>query len=98
MNPRPNRKGPRGQTDGGLPRQIIANADDCQRMPRREGELENSQDPEQTRIFLAACGIVISGYRAEIARGNGSSLYVRAAYELLHHFLQEQFAPHTRAA
>jgi len=98
MNSRFNRKGPHGQNDCGFARKISANVDDCQRAARREGELANSQDPEQTRIFLAACGIVISGYRAEISRGNGSSLYVRAAYELLYHFLQEQFAPHIRAA
>ncbi len=65
---------------------------------RREGELSNAQDPEQAGIFLAACRIVISGYRAEISRSDGNSLYVRAAYELLHHFLQEQFAPRPRAA
>lgn len=98
MNPRPIRKEPRKLTDREVVRKLELDPKECKPMPHREGDLVDSQDPEQAGIFLAACRIVISGYRTEISRERDSSLYVRAAYELLRHFLQEQFAAHSRVA
>jgi hypothetical protein len=93
MNPRPIRKSSRKEKDPEFAKKLKVVMDECNLTPTREGELANFQDPEQAGIFLAACRMVISGYRTEIARADGNSLYVRAAYELLHHFLEEQFAP-----
>jgi hypothetical protein len=55
-------------------------------------------DPENSEILLAACRIVISGYKAEISRSGTGSLFVQAAYQLLHHFLERQFERNSRAA
>lgn len=55
-------------------------------------------DPENSEILLTACRIVISGYRTEISRGQRDSLFVQAAYQLLHHFLESQFKRNSRAA
>src|SRR5579871_4146238 len=82
------KKEPRKLTDREVARKLKIDLKECAAMPHREGDLVDSQDPEQAGIFLAACRIVISGYRAEISREEDSSLYVRAAYELLRHFLQ----------
>ena len=98
MNPRPIRKKSRKPAAREFSRRLKVAMDECKLTPRREGELANSQDPEQAGIFLAACRMVISGYRAEIERDDTNSLYVRAAYELLRHFLEEQFSPHSRVA
>lgn len=67
--------------------------------PKSEGELANAHDdPEDSGIFLAACRIIISGYKVEISRSGNDSLFIRAAFELLHHFLESQFSRHSRAA
>jgi hypothetical protein len=64
-----------------------------------DGDVANAHDaPEDSRILLAACRIVASGYKAEISRSQDDSLFVQAAYQLLHHFLEQQFARHSRAA
>jgi hypothetical protein len=55
-------------------------------------------NPENSEILVAACGIVINGYRAEISRGRRDSLFVQAAYQLLHGFLEREFAAHSGAA
>ena len=55
-------------------------------------------DPENSEILLAACRIVIGGYKAEISRSGTGSLFVQAAYQLLHHFLERQFERNSRAA
>ncbi len=55
-------------------------------------------NPENSEILLAACRIVINGYRTEISRGRRDSLFVQAAYQLLHGFLERQFAAHSGAA
>jgi hypothetical protein len=63
------------------------------------GELVGApNDPENSEILLAACRIVISGYKAEISQGRRDSLFVQAAYQLLHRFLERQFAAHSSAA
>jgi hypothetical protein len=66
---------------------------------RNAGELACSHDdPEHSEILLAACRIVISGYKAEISHGQHDSLFVQAAYQLLHQFLERQFERNSRAA
>jgi hypothetical protein len=55
-------------------------------------------DPENSEILLAACRIVISGYRTETSRGQRDSVFVQAAYQLLHNFLERQFERNSRAA
>ena len=55
-------------------------------------------DPENSEILLAACRIVIGGYKAEISRSGAGSVFVQAAYQLLHHFLERQFERNSRAA
>ena len=75
------------------------NIGDPGRAAANDGGLANAQnDPENNEILLAACRIVIGGYKAEISRGQRDSLFVQAAYQLLHHFLEQQFARHSRAA
>jgi hypothetical protein len=72
---------------------------DSGRAAGNDAGLANAQDdPENNEILLAACRIVIGGYKAEISRGQRDSLFVQAAYQLLHHFLEQQFASHSRAA
>ena len=98
MTPRPKHKGPQLVRNREVAREMKTALDQYKLAAHREADLINSEDPEQAGIFLAACRIVISGYRTELAREKGSCLYVRAAYELLHHFLEEQFTPHSRLA
>jgi len=98
MTPRLKHKGPQLVKGRELAQEAKSELADRELTAGRESDLVNSQDPEQAGIFLAACQIVISGYRAELVKEKGSSLYVRAAYELLHHFLEEQFTPHSRLA
>ena len=98
MTPRPKREGPQLVQGHQFARELKNAMNRCKATAGREGDLVNSQDPEQAGIFLAACRIVISGYRAELERESGNYLYVRAAYELLHHFLEEQFTPRSRLA
>ena len=75
------------------------NVDECQSDATRDGDLANAHDdPEDSGILLAACRIVASGYKAEISRGQDDSLFVQAAYQLLHHFLEHQFKRSSRAA
>jgi hypothetical protein len=65
----------------------------------KDGELANAHDdPEDAGILDAACRILASGYKAELSRGEEGSLFVRAAHQLLHRFLERQFARHSRAA
>ena len=64
-----------------------------------DGEPPSARNnPENSEILLAACRIVISGYRTEISRGQRDSVFVQAAYQLLHHFLESQFKRNSRAA
>jgi hypothetical protein len=66
---------------------------------RGDGELAGSRlNAEDSEILLTACRIVISGYKAEISRGQHDSLFVQAAYQLLHRFLERQFERNSRAA
>lgn len=55
-------------------------------------------DPEDSAILHAACRIVASGYKTEIARGQNDSLFVQAAYQLLRHFLERRFRRNSRVA
>jgi len=65
----------------------------------KDGDQRNiHRDPEDFGILLAACRIVASGYKTEISRGLSDSLLVQAAYQLLRHFLERQFAGNSRAA
>jgi len=58
---------------------------------------QSSQDhPRDSSIFLAACRIIASGYKAELSRGD-DSVMLRAAYQLLYHFLELQFARNSPA-
>lgn len=98
MTPVPKHKGPQLVGDREIAQQLKTALDQYLLAGHREADLMNSEDPEQAGIFLAACRIVISGYRTELGREKGSCLYVRAAYELLHHFLEEQFTPRSRLA
>lgn len=73
--------------------------DDCEFDATKDGSLAHAHlDPEDSAILLAACRIVASGYKAEISRGQDDSLFVQAAYQLLHRFLEQQFARRSRAA
>jgi hypothetical protein len=77
----------------------VMNVDVSERAAWGEGEPAGAHDdPEHSAILLAACRIVAGGYKAEISRGQADSLLVQAAYQLLRHFLERQFAPPSRAA
>jgi len=77
----------------------ILNVDDSVLDAGRGGELAGARgEKENSEILLAACGIVINGYKAEMSRGQHDSLFVQAAYQLLHHFLERQFNRTCRAA
>jgi len=55
---------------------------------RKDWEPEHVQDGRQdSGIFLAACRIVASGYKAEVSQG-ADSLFMSAAYQLLHGVLE----------
>ena len=56
----------------------------------------SQEHPRDSSIFLAACRIVASGYKAELSRGDDVVL-LRAAYELLYRFLELQFAHNSPA-
>jgi hypothetical protein len=77
----------------------VMNVDVSERAAYGEGELAIAHDdPEDSAILLAACRILASGYKAQISRGQADSLFVQAAYQLLRHFLERQFARRSRAA
>jgi hypothetical protein len=100
MHPKSNRKLLRKRKNLEPARKLDENLAERQVAGVGKDELASAPDPERTLIFLAACRIVISGYKAEISRtdGNGNSLFVRAAYEVLHRFLEQEFSRPSRAA
>jgi hypothetical protein len=77
----------------------VKNVDVSERAAWGDGEPASAHDaPEDSAILLAACRIVAGGYKAEISRGQADSLFVQAAYQLLRHFLERQFARRSHAA
>jgi len=68
--------------------QVQGDADKNQQLPQGH--------PRHSSIFLAACRIVASGYKAELSRGDDAVL-LRAAYQLLYRFLELQFARNSPA-
>jgi hypothetical protein len=77
----------------------VMNVDVSGLATRSDGELASAHnDPGNSQILLAACRIVINGYKAEISRSQDTSLFVQAAYQRLRRFLEREFERQSRAA